>query len=195
MGYFKPPSAPPSSRVLSGLRLLDLDLDLDLDRRRRLRCLRCFRLRLLSPLPRDELALLDLLLRFLRLRRFLRLLDSDSDSVSDSDEDSDDDDLAPDRSRSPSFLSRLRLRSSRPSRLRRRLRAAFRSRLSSRSRSRLSSRSRSRLFFSASSSWYLSTIERLPHDSVTPGYPPRFPSLATAGRMWSMATSAMCCSG
>ena len=27
MGYFKPPSAPPSSRVLSGLRLLDLDLD------------------------------------------------------------------------------------------------------------------------------------------------------------------------
>jgi hypothetical protein len=184
-----------------------------------LRCLRCFRLRLLSPLPRDELALLDLLLRFLRLRRFLRLLDCDSDSVSNSDDDSDDDDLAPDRPRSPPFLSRLRprsppflsrlrlrlwsppflsrlrLRSPRPSRLRRRLRAAFRSRLSSRSRPRLSSRSRSRLFFSASSSWYLSTIERLPHDSVTPGYPPRFPSLATAGRMWSMATSAMCCSG
>ena len=34
---------------------------------------------------------------------------SESDSESDSEEDSDDDDLAPDRPRSPPFLSRLRL--------------------------------------------------------------------------------------
>ena len=143
------------------------------------RCFRCFRPRLLRLRLRLRLLLLlrllddrlELRLRCFRrfLRRFRRrFLSRDLDS--DEDEPSLDADRLPSRLSSrllrllplpPSRLPLLLLLSRRLSRLRARLSASF--------RSRRVSRSLSLRFFSASSIWYLSTIDRLPHERFTPG--------------------------